>query len=829
LSRSRQPSGTRVTRNRQDVAANDIEQPLRAVLEGVSALTGEDFFRSAARQLAVALQVRLAFVAEIADSKRTRARTLAFWNGDGLGENFEYDLSGTPCENVVGNRLCYYPSNVQKTFPEDRGLARMGIESYVGIPVLGSEGKVVGHLAALDVEPLETRLSPEWVLKIFAARTGAEIERRRAEIASREGERRYALATKAAKVGVWDWNLHTGRFYLDPNVKEILGYNDDEIPNDLEEWSKHIHPEDHPMVAEEIEAHLRSSETEYVCEHRMVHRDGSERWIAARGTTIRDDDGNAVRLVGTDSDITERKLMEERLRESEERFRATFEQANVGIAHVGTDGYWLRVNEEVCKILGYDREELARLTFEEITHPDDLEPGLQFVHGALEGKADAFGMEKRYIRKDGTPVWANVTRRLLRTETGEPKYFISVIEDISERKQAEEERQKLEEQLRQSQKLESLGVLAGGIAHDFNNLLMGMLGNASLAVQELPADSGIRGRIQSIETAALKAADLTRQLLAYAGKASFSVQAIDLNDTIMEMAPLLETVVTKKAMFRYNLADDLPAIEGDSSQIAQVVMNLLTNASDALGEDAGIITLSTGVFEADRAYLMDTQSGEDLPAGTYAYVEVSDTGAGMDEETRGRIFDPFFTTKFIGRGLGLAAVLGIVRGHRGAISVGTRQGDGTTLRVLFPVGARQVEKTAEPEGEHKTLVGTGTIMVVDDEETVREAARAMLESQGFDVIEARDGVEAVEVMRAHPESIRAVLLDMTMPRLDGEKTFFALHGMNPNAPVILMSGYDEQEVTRRLAGRGLAGFLHKPFRTSDLIDRLRDVLGTHED
>jgi PAS domain S-box-containing protein len=826
LFRPRESSRSRVT---HDVAATEIEQPLRAVLEGVSALTGEDFFRSVVRRLAAALQVRLAFVAEFADPERTRARTLAFWDGDRLGENFEYELSGTPCEHVVGHRLCYYPSDVQKTFPEDRGLSRMGIESYVGIPVLGSSGSVIGHLAALDVEPLETRLSPEWVLRIFAARTGAEIERRRAETAWRVGERRYALATKAAKVGVWDWDVATGRFYLDPNVKELLGYTEEEIPNDLEEWSKHIHPEDHARVAAEIEAHLHSSETEYVCEHRMVHKDGSARWIAARGTTIRDDDGIAVRLVGTDADITERKLMEEQLRESEERFRATFEQANVGIAHVGIDGYWLRANKEVCEILGYSREELARLTFEEVTHPDDVETGMELVRQALEGKTDTFGTEKRYIRRDGTSVWANVTVRLLRTIDGKPKYFISVIEDISERKRAEEERRKLEEQLRQSQKLESLGVLAGGIAHDFNNLLMGMLGNASLAVQELPNDSTVRGRIESIETAALKAADLTRQLLAYAGKAAFSVEAIDLNDTITEMAPLLETVVTKKAMFRYELADDLPAIEGDSSQIGQVVMNLLTNASDALQEEAGIITLSTGVFEADRAYLMGAQSGEDLPAGTYAYIEVADTGAGMDEETRRRIFDPFFTTKFIGRGLGLAAVLGIARGHRGAIQVGTRPGEGTRVRVLFPASLERVEATSEPRVSAKTLVGTGTVMVVDDEETVREATRAMLESQGFDVIEARDGVEAVEIVRAHPESIRAVLLDMTMPRLDGEKTFFALRGMNPNAPVILMSGYDEQEVTRRLTGRGLAGFLHKPFRTSDLIDKLREVLGRAEE
>ncbi len=679
-------------------APGDTEQPLRAVLEGVSSLTGVDFFRSVARQLTAALDVRLAFVAEVADEARTRARTLAFWKDEALAENFEYALAGTPCEHVIGNSVCYHPKNVQKLFPEDKGLARMGIESYIGIPVLGSRGAVVGHLAAMDVKPLEGRLSSKWILKVFAARVGAEIERRRAEAGLRESRQRYALATRAARVGVWDWDVGSGEFYLDPNVKEILGYRDDEIPNDLDAWSEYIHPDDRTRVMEEVERHLESADLEYVCEHRMLHKDGSIRWIAAKGTTIRDDDGRPLRLVGTDADITERK-------------------------------------------------------------------------------------------------------------------------------HAEEEREGLEAQLRQAQKLESLGVLAGGIAHDFNNLLMGILGNASLAAQELSAHSKVRRRIEGIETAALRAADLTRQLLAYAGKASFIVSAIDLNRSIRELAPLLETAVSKKAIFRYELTEDLPSIDGDASQVGQVVMNLLTNASDALEDEPGIITLSTGVIEVDAGYFAGSQTGDDLRGGTYVFVDVSDAGAGMDPETQRKIFDPFFTTKFLGRGLGLAAVLGIVRVHGGAIKVASRMGEGTTIRVLFPRGACETDEPIESVHVPEKLSGTGTILVVDDEETVRETARAMLESLGFDVIEAGDGVEAVEAMRSHAERIRAVLLDMTMPRLDGEKAFFALRGMNPEAPVILMSGYDEQDVTRRLAGRRLAGFLQKPFRASDLVERLRQVLG----
>jgi len=362
--------------------------------------------------------------------------------------------------------------------------------------------------------------------------------------------------------------------------------------------------------------------------------------------------------------------------------------------------------------------------------------------------------------------------------------------ELIERKRAEEERRRLESQIQHAQKLESLGVLAGGIAHDFNNLLTGMLGHAALALQKLPPDAPAVNNIRQVETAAQRAAGLTRQMLAYSGKGQFVVEVLSLSSLVGAIARLLETVISKKAMLRFRLARDMPPVEADPGQIRQVVMNLVTNASDALGDGKGYITLRTGVVEADREYLSETVLNDDLAAGTYAYLEVSDTGCGMDAETQKKIFDPFFSTKFPGRGLGLAAVLGIVRGHKGAIKLYSEPGVGTTFRVLFPAtGKAEVVRTEEPKTEELAWSGRGLVLVVDDEEYVRLLARTILEEAGFVVKTARNGREGIDLYRENAGEVVAVLLDMTMPVMNGEETFKELKKLDAQARVILSSGY----------------------------------------
>ncbi len=396
-----------------------------------------------------------------------------------------------------------------------------------------------------------------------------------------------------------------------------------------------------------------------------------------------------------------------------------------------------------------------------------------------------------------------------------------------ERYIAEQEKLNMEKQLRHIEKLKSLGILAGGIAHDFNNLLVGILGNAELALQEIPDGSPAQEILEQIELAGKRAAELTRQLLAYSGKAKISSRALHLSELIEEMKPLLGISVSKKIQLMLDLKSDLPLIKGDPTQIQQIVMNLITNASEAIGDGNGIISLSTGVkrignADQERLYLKDfTRAGE------YVYIRVTDTGKGMDSETMQKIFDPFFTTKFTGRGLGLATVLGIVRGHKGNIMVESISGQGTTFHVLFP--AEKSLKAGEDVSDQtsrapRSFHGKGKVLVVDDEEMVRTMVRKILEQAGFDILLAADGQEAIEQLKKHASEIDLVVLDMTMPGLDGVSTFRRLREVSSNIPVILTSGYTENGVADALYQEGLAGFIQKPFMSDTLLNLVQKAM-----
>jgi two-component system cell cycle sensor histidine kinase/response regulator CckA len=380
-----------------------------------------------------------------------------------------------------------------------------------------------------------------------------------------------------------------------------------------------------------------------------------------------------------------------------------------------------------------------------------------------------------------------------------------------------------DQRLLETQKLESLGVLAGGIAHDFNNIVMTILGNADLAERGLSPDSPARENLHEITQSAKRAANLCQQLLAYSGKGRFEKRTLDLNAVITEMEQMLKLSISKKAAIRFTLSPSIPLLEADLSQIQQVVMNLVINASEAITTANGVITVSTGSQQCDHAYLREMWSGEPLPEGLYDFIEVADNGCGMDDTVRARIFEPFFTTKVKGRGLGLAAVMGLVRGHRGAIKVYSEPGRGTTFKLLFPAAAvpDYSGQRAEEGGKWR---GSGTVLLVDDDESVRKVGRRMLEALGFSVLLANDGREAVEVFRARQRDISCIILDLTMPVMDGGDAFRELQGINPGVVVLLSSGYNEQETMEQFEGSGLAGFIQKPYHVPLLEEKLRKVL-----
>jgi signal transduction histidine kinase/CheY-like chemotaxis protein len=413
---------------------------------------------------------------------------------------------------------------------------------------------------------------------------------------------------------------------------------------------------------------------------------------------------------------------------------------------------------------------------------------------------------------------------------GKPVKMIGTIQDITERREMEEEKRNLEQQVQQAQKLESLGVLAGGIAHDFNNLLMVILGHSELAQKEISPMSPARRSLAEITTATQRAADLCRQMLAYAGKATFALERVALRGLVEEMAHLLKTAISKKAILNLNLVRGLPPIEADPSQIRQIVMNLIINASEAIGDRSGVITVSVGATRCDEEYLRKMELHDGLAPGLYVHLEVTDTGSGMDAETQSRIFEPFFSTKFTGRGLGLAAALGIVRAHKGALKVYSEPGKGTTFKILFPalgVAAEKARTTAPASSADSQ--GKGTILLVDDEESLLALGARMLEHLGFAVLTATDGRQAVDLYRDKGKEIDLVLMDLTMPNMDGAKAFDELRRLNPDVRVILASGYTHEEVASRFSGKILSGVLQKPYTLARLRESLAGLMPERPD
>jgi len=494
----------------------------------------------------------------------------------------------------------------------------------------------------------------------------------------------------------------------------------------------------------------------------------------------------------------------------------------------------IRTNRAFAQILGIASTHNASLSAPPFEAPKnfrvyhdgrELGPDELPMQRAARENITVLNFEETIVRDDGQRLQLLVNAVPLHDAEGKARGCVATLQDISAQKLAEQERAAVERRLQETQKLESLGVLAGGIAHDFNNLLTGILGNASLARLDLPpGHANVRASLDNLEQATVRAADLCKQMLAYAGKGRFIIQPLSLSRLVKETADLLEVSLGRKSTLRLQLANDLPAFQGDATQVSQILMNLVLNASEALGEKGGNIIVSTGSVQATRDYFTKAKFHEPVAEGNYVFVEISDNGCGMDKETQARIFDPFFTTKFTGRGLGLAAVMGIVRGHKGAIQVYSELGKGTTFKVYFPALGQRATPPA-PVVQAATIgKNSGTILLVDDEDTVRLVAAKILKNAGYEVVSASGGAQAIELYRESPSRFSAVLLDLTMPQMGGEETFRALRGIRDDIAVVLMSGFNEQDAVARFVGQGIAGFLAKPFSAEMVVVKLREVL-----
>lgn len=532
---------------------------------------------------------------------------------------------------------------------------------------------------------------------------------------------------------------------------------------------------------------------------------------------IQNDSSEIVGVVAICRDTTARKIAEKRLAKSEAVLSKMVQNSSDVFVIIKPEGIIRYVSPAIETISGYHPDELRKPILS-IAHPDDAAIIEKTWIECISNPQKPVKVEFRHIHKNGGFVHLEAIGQSF-IDDPDINGVIATARSIDDRKADEERRISLERQLLHTQKLESLGVLAGGIAHDFNNLLMAIMGYAEICSYEMPAGSASSINLNEIIKASQRAAELCQQLLAYSGKGRFVIEVIDLDSVIEDMTPLLETCTSKKANLTLNLAKNLPHMEADTSQIRQIIMNLIINASEAIGDRNGLISISTSRIRASdipecHSYLSDTG-----PDSECICLEISDNGCGMNKDTLSKIFEPFFTTKFTGRGLGMAAVQGIVKSHTGAIRIESEPEVGTVFSIFFPaVSAESLavyQQNADfSDGEPFPI--SGLILLVDDEEIVRVVGQGMLEKLGYSVITAKDGREAISIYEKKMDEIACVILDLTMPVMDGEEAYEELFKMNRDIKVLVSSGYSETEISSKFSSRSGIKFIQKPFRLEAL-------------
>ncbi len=600
------------------------------------------------------------------------------------------------------------------------------------------------------------------------------------------------------------------------NVVELTGYSLNEIIGKMS-WVNFVYPEDLQSVAEQRKKRLTvdsSRHQEY--EFRLIRKDGSIRNIRMRTGTIPDSEGMGVISL---SDITSLIDYQKQLNNSLSKTQAILEAIPDLMFVLSRDGKYIDFHSGNTNQLFFSPDEMKDKGIFDIGLPGTtVDFLLKQIHATLE-TGMVHNVEYSLNLPDGEHNY----------EAGmspfENDTVLVLCRDVSLRKKAEAEQIKLQAQVQHVQKLESLGVLAGGIAHDFNNILMAISGNAQLAIYENQVHGDVSQYLEAIEVATSRAADLAGQMLAYSGRGEFTIVPLDLNSVVDEISDMLRVTVSKKAIMNINLQTDIPMILADSTQAGQVFMNLITNASEALDDSSGTIDVSTGVVYCDNEYVNSLDRMSKLEEGSYVFMEVKDSGSGMSDEVRKNIFNPFFTTKFTGRGLGLSAVLGIMRDHKGALEIQTELGKGSTFRALFPVV--EGESSAVPELftiKVDSSKSQGTVMFVDDEPLVRAVVETMLEQFGFSVIIAVDGNDCLEKFKENITDIDLILLDITMPGMDGDEAFAEMKKYDIDIPVIISSGYSEHEILGKFPNEYPEGFLQKPYTAEELHSKIKTIL-----
>jgi len=585
-------------------------------------------------------------------------------------------------------------------------------------------------------------------------------------------------------------------------------------------WRTLCHPDDAAAATRYFESVLRQGESA-VFEVKIFRKDGEKRWLRIFLRPIWDKHRKHIeKIILAGQDITEKKLAEEKADEESSFRRAIESSMRAGVSAVDTHGRQIYVNHAFAELLGWSVEELMNREPPFVYWPEsELESIREAFQKTIDGVAPKDGFELVFRRHNGDRLNVLITISPLLDGSGQAMGWLAVVYDNTERK-------KTEEALRRSQRMESIATLAGGVAHDFNNLLVAMLGQTSLALSRLEPDHSIRINLERAMKAGERAADLTRQLLAYSGGGKLESKPLDLNQLITDSLQLMYDTIAHSAHIFTDLADSLPLIKADPSQMQQILLNLVTNSTESIGESNGRIIITTGLqmlTEADTRFWIHT--GEALPPGPYVALEVHDTGCGMDLSTLEKIFDPFFSTKFTGRGLGLPAVLGIVRIHHGGLAIDSAPDQGTNIRVLIPALSAATAHLQDIVAS-STLAPHRAILLIDDDESVREAVADVFDNENWPTVTVSDGASGVNVYRERQKDIELVILDYAMPGMNGRETLQRLRQINPEVRVVLTSGYAEEDILDIFAGIPYIGFIQKPYAANTLVEQIRIFLAS---
>ncbi|HPS00356.1 MAG TPA: PAS domain S-box protein [Candidatus Sumerlaeota bacterium] len=659
------------------------------------------------------------------------------------------------------------------------------------------------------------------VATVLIGKILSDHEARYAYVASlRESEERFTRAMEASRDGLWDWNVETGEVYYSPGYQTMLGYSPGELPGRLETWRDLLHPEDLPDASRTIRECLDTPKDDYEFEFRMLTRDRQWRWILARGKVIaRDAQGRARRMVGTHTDLTKAKETEQTLRESEERYRTLFNDIQDGVYRSTHAGHFIEVNPAMIRILGYKtREEVMAIDIRKELYFEPEERESLFLDTGQQ-KVEVF----RLRRRDGSEIWVEDHGRYVHDEQGNVIFHEGILRDISERKLAEQEREKLHAQLLQAHKMESVGRLAGGVAHDFNNMLGAILGYTELALEQVDATHPAQASLVEIQKAAQRSADLTRQLLAFARKQTVAPRVLDLNETVAGMLQMLRRLIGENIELTWLPGQGVWPVRMDPSQVDQILANLCVNARDAIG-GVGEVIIETKNASFDESYCL---GHEGAMRGDYVQISICDNGCGMDKEAQEHLFEPFYTTKSVGQGtgLGLATVYGAVKQNEGYINVYSELGKGTIFKIYLPRHAGGGEEpfpaasSAEPQ-----QTAQGTILLVEDEPAILRMTQIMLEKMGYRVLAVGNPVAAIELAGQYAAEIRLLITDVVMPEMNGRDLAAHLLTFFPNLKRLFMSGYTADVIAHHGVLEDGVHFIQKPFSRNELAARIRETL-----